>query len=366
MAVHGVDQAAQVAAARLDVRRVRLDVGRPGGDLRGKIGDAATRGGGHRAGSRGAVGKASSAESETKRQRIGDTRARARVCGRLASWRRNPSARSKPRRVGKISEFPSGRGASLRFRARTSPHSGRRAPASCTTRGTRYAARRACSVSQLPHRRFDVRVDHDRVLPRRANVSARRPLPSARIAVQPSPEASRDGRGRPRARRRLARGEARRAPAPPASVRRVRAPVLRVRARRPGRAPLPRAGGLLPELAPVQVLRLGDVRVAARGVRDALEGFAENDVTARIDTYRHATRDPGSAQTRRSPRKRRRRDGRRRYVFVVFFKKKWRRARASRRMTAICSRRRPTSRTTTSRSAACAWCARTRSTSCAT
>jgi hypothetical protein len=156
--------------------------------------------------------------------------------------------------------------------------------------------------------RLDVRVDHDRVP---FATRERRP-PGALFPRRASPfsllqRLRVDGRGRPRARRRLARGEARRAPAPPAPVRRVRAPVLRVRARRPGRAPLPRAGGLLPELAPVQVLRLGDVRVAARGVRDALEGCRkENDVTARTDTY---ALDAVSAQTRRSPRKTRRRDG---------------------------------------------------------
>jgi hypothetical protein len=127
--------------------------------------------------------------------------------------------------------------------------------------------------------RFDVRVEHDRV-----PFATRERRPPGALFSRRASWLGRhfqtlrvDGRGRPRARRRLARGEARRASAPSASVRLVRAPVLQVRARRPGRAPLPRAGGLLPELAPVQVLCLDDVRVAARGVRGALESRSRDE-----------------------------------------------------------------------------------------
>jgi len=73
------------------------------------------------------------------------------------------------------------------------PHSGRRAPASCATRGTRYAARLACSVPQPPRSALR-RPRRARPRPVRdaRTSSARRPLLSARIVARTSlPDASR-------------------------------------------------------------------------------------------------------------------------------------------------------------------------------
>jgi hypothetical protein len=135
-------------------------------------------------------------ERDANSRRFGDTRARARVvCGRLASRRRNPSERCDGnldtgfsrcfrRAVG---------GGSSGEPGEDLPYSGRRAPASCATRGTRYAARLACSVPQPPRSALR-RPRRARPRPVRdaRTSSARRPLLSARIVARTSlPDASR-------------------------------------------------------------------------------------------------------------------------------------------------------------------------------